>query len=147
MEYVSKAQLNELNEEAMASTYPADLKYSKEHEWVRLEGESVAQIGITEFAQDELGDVVFVELPKIGARIAQTAKMGEIESVKAVSDLFSPVTGVVKEVNEQLVDQPELVNSDPFVAGWMIRVDLENPSELDSLLSAEEYQSQLAQSG
>jgi glycine cleavage system H protein len=118
---------------------PPDLKYSKEHEWVKTETETTVVIGITEFAQDSLGDVVFVEIPDVGADVAQFEKMGEIESVKAVSDLFSPVSGKVIERNEALIDSPELVNEGPFEQGWMLKVELSNTSELDSLLSVEDY--------
>ena len=118
---------------------PADLKYSKEHEWLRMESDDVGVVGITEFAADSLGDVVFVELPEVGAKLAQFEKMGEIESVKAVSDLFTPISGEVIEVNEELVDGPQLVNDSPFHFGWMLRVRVGDTSEVDNLLSAEEY--------
>ena len=122
---------------------PNDRKYTREHEWVKLEepamGRAVA--GITDFAQDQLGDIVFVELPKTGSTLAFMGKMGEIESVKSVSDLFSPVSGEVIEVNERLLDHPEIVNQDPFGEGWLIRVSMSDASELDSLLTAEEYES------
>jgi glycine cleavage system H protein len=119
---------------------PTDLSYSKEHEWVRMEGDDVAVVGITEFAQDSLGDVVFVELPEVGAEAEQFEKMGEIESVKAVSDLYSPVSGSVLERNEALVDSPELVNDSPYDEGWMLRIALADGSELGKLMSASEYQ-------
>ena len=118
---------------------PSDLKYSKEHEWLRMESDDVGVVGITEFAADSLGDVVFVELPEVGATLAQFDKMGEIESVKAVSDLFTPISGVVLEVNEELVDGPEKVNDSPFHFGWMLRVQVSDTSEVDNLLSAKEY--------
>jgi len=118
---------------------PPDLKYSKEHEWVKTETDTTVVIGITEFAQDSLGDVVFVEIPDAGADLTQFEKMGEIESVKAVSDLYSPVSGKVIERNEALIDSPELVNEGPFEQGWMLKVELSNTSELDSLLSVEDY--------
>ena len=121
--------------------YPTDRKYSREHEWALLESASRALVGITEFAQGELGDVVYVDLPQVGSRVTQFGKVGEIESVKAVSDLYSPVGGVVAEANAVLVERPELVNDDPYGAGWLIKVDLADPSELDNLLTAEEYQS------
>ena len=120
---------------------PPDLKYSKEHEWVRTESDSVVVVGITEFAQDNLGDVVFVEIPDVDAQLTQGEKMGEIESVKAVSDLYSPVSGKVVERNESLIDNPELVNEGPFEQGWMLKVELDDASEIDSLLSADDYQS------
>ena len=120
------------------ATYPADLRYSKDHEWVRVEG-SVATIGITSHAADELGDVVFVELPEVGTALQQFASFGVIESVKAVSDLFAPVSGEVSEVNEALRDTPEHVNSDPFGAGWVARLKLTDASGLDQLLDADAY--------
>ena len=120
---------------------PPDLKYSKEHEWVRTESDSVVVVGITEFAQDNLGDVVFVEIPDVGADVTQGEKMGEIESVKAVSDLFSPVSGQVVERNDTLIDAPELVNEGPFEQGWMLKVEINDASELGNLLSAEDYES------
>ena len=117
---------------------PEDLKYSEEHEWLRMEG-GTAVIGITHFAQDSLGDVVFVELPEVGSDVGQFEKMGEIESVKAVSDLYSPVGGKVVEVNESLNDSPELVNDSPYEKGWMIKVEVSDGSEIDRLMSASEY--------
>lgn len=120
---------------------PPDLKYSKEHEWVRSESDSVVVMGITAFAQDSLGDVVFVEIPDVDAELTQGEKMGEIESVKAVSDLYSPVSGKVIKRNESLIDNPELVNEGPFEQGWMLQVEIKDASELDNLLSAEDYNS------
>ena len=120
---------------------PPDLKYSKEHEWVRSESDSVVVMGITEFAQDNLGDVVFVEIPDEDAELTQGEKMGEIESVKAVSDLYSPVSGKVIKRNESLIDNPELVNEGPFEQGWMLKVEIKDASELDNLLSADDYNS------
>ena len=117
---------------------PEDLKYSEEHEWLRMEGDD-AVIGITHFAQDSLGDVVFVELPEVGSDVEQFQKMGEIESVKAVSDLYSPVGGRVIEVNDSLVDSPELVNDSPYEDGWMLRVEVADSSEIERLMSASEY--------
>ena len=118
---------------------PADLRYSKEHEWLRMETDDVGVVGITEFAADSLGDVVFVELPEVGAKLAQFEKMGEIESVKAVSDLFTPISGEVVEVNGELEDGPQLVNDSPYHFGWMLRVRIGDTSEVDNLLSSEEY--------
>lgn len=118
---------------------PDDRKYTKEHEWALLDAAGVALVGITHYAQDQLGDVVYVELPAVGAAVAHLAKMGEIESVKAVSDLYSPVTGAVAEVNARLAREPELVNSDPFGDGWMLRVQINDPAELDTLLDAAAY--------
>ncbi|MCH8826977.1 MAG: glycine cleavage system protein GcvH [Chloroflexi bacterium] len=123
---------------------PKELKYSEEHEWVQVESATVVLVGITEFAAESLGDVVFVELPEVGAEVGRAEKMGEIESVKAVSDLYSPVSGKITERNEQVLDNPQLVNDAPFEAGWMIRVELSDPSQLDKLLSAEQYESFLA---
>ena len=120
---------------------PPDLKSSKEHEWVRSESDSVVVMGITAFAQDSLGDVVFVEIPDVDAELTQGEKMGEIESVKAVSDLYSPVSGKVIKRNESLIDNPELVNEGPFEQGWMLKVEIKDASELDNLLSAEDYNS------
>ena len=120
---------------------PPDLKYSTEHEWVRSESDSVVVMGITEFAQDSLGDVVFVEIPDEDAELTQGEKMGEIESVKAVSDLYSPVSGKVIKRNESLIDNPELVNEGPFEQGWMLKVEIKDASELDNLLSADDYNS------
>lgn len=123
--------------------YPDDLRYSKEHEWVRTEDET-ATIGITSFAADELGDIVFVELPEVGAALSQFGTFGVVESVKAVSDLFSPVSGEVIEVNETLRDAPELLNSDPFGEGWIAKVRLSDASELDSLMDADAYAAETA---
>jgi glycine cleavage system H protein len=124
-------------------SYPDDLRYSKEHEWVRVDG-SHATIGITSYAADELGDIVFVELPDVGTRLTQFATFGVVESVKAVSDLFAPVSGEVVEVNDALRDAPELVNSDAFGEGWLARVELVDERELDSLMDASGYAEQTA---
>ena len=118
--------------------HPEDLRYSKEHEWVRVDG-STATIGITSFAADELGDIVFVELPEPGASVSQFAAFGVVESVKAVSDLFAPVSGSVSEVNTALREQPELLNSDPFGDGWIARVEIADAGELDALMDAAAY--------
>jgi glycine cleavage system H protein len=127
-------------------TYPADLRYTKEHEWAKLEG-GRARIGITAFAQEQLGDVVFVELPKVGAQVRQMQTFGVVESVKAVSDLFAPLTGQVAEVNAALTKQPEQVNQDPYGAGWMIVVTLADPKEFDALLTAAQYEEFLKTAG
>ena len=119
-------------------SYPNDLRYTKEHEWVRVEG-STATMGITSFAADELGDIVFVELPEIGASLKQFGSFGVVESVKAVSDLFAPVSGTVTETNARLRDEPELLNSDAFGDGWVAKLELSDPSELDALLDANAY--------
>jgi glycine cleavage system H protein len=117
---------------------PEDNRYAKSHEYVHLEGD-VATIGITDYAQKELGDVVFVELPQVGSVLDAADELGSIESVKAVSELFAPVSGEVVEVNEALADNPALVNTDPFGDGWMIRMRLSDPTEVDELMTAEEY--------
>ncbi len=123
---------------------PDDRKYSKEHEWVKMEDATQALAGITVYAQDQLGDIVYVDLPKAGATIKIMEKMGEVESVKAVSDLFSPITGEVTEVNDRLLDHPELVNEDPLGEGWMVRVTAADAAEMDQLMSAEEYEAFLS---
>jgi len=117
---------------------PGDLKYTKEHEWVKVEG-AVATIGITDWAQGELGDIVFVELPDVGAEVEQMGPFGTIEAVKAVSELFSPVSGTVTETNTALEDDPMVVNRDPYGDGWMIKIDLADASQLEQLLDASGY--------
>jgi glycine cleavage system H protein len=117
---------------------PAELKYTKDHEWVKIEGDE-AIIGITDFAQSELGDIVFVEVETEGETIDQEEVFGSVEAVKTVSDLFMPLTAEITSFNSELEDSPELVNTDPYGAGWMIKVKISDISELDSLLSAEEY--------
>ena len=117
---------------------PEDNRYAKSHEYVHVEGE-IGTIGITDYAQKELGDVVFVELPQVGSELEAGDELGSIESVKAVSELFSPVSGVVTEINEALADNPALVNTDPYGDGWMIRVKVSDATEVDELMSAEEY--------
>jgi glycine cleavage system H protein len=123
--------------------YPDDLRYSKEHEWVRAE-DGRATIGITSFAADELGDIVFVELPEAGKALTQFGTFGVVESVKAVSDLYAPISGTVAEVNEALRERPELLNTDPFGEGWIARVELGDPAELDNLMDAEAYAAETA---
>ncbi|HSO85857.1 MAG TPA: glycine cleavage system protein GcvH [Draconibacterium sp.] len=118
---------------------PAELKYTQDHEWVRVEGD-VAIIGITDFAQGELGDVVFVEIETEGEHLGKGDTFGTVEAVKTVSDLFMPIGGEVIEVNPALADEPELVNKDPYKTGWMIKVNMADPTELDELLSASDYQ-------
>ncbi|GLI31777.1 MULTISPECIES: glycine cleavage system protein GcvH [Brachybacterium] len=115
----------------------AELLYSKDHEWVRVESDGVAVIGVTDFAAEQLGDVVYVDLPEAGSEITSGTEMGEIESTKSVSDLFSPISGTVSETNQAVVDEPELVNSSPFEEGWLIKASFE--ALPDDLLSAEEY--------
>jgi len=123
-------------------TLPQNLKYTTEHEWIRVEGDE-ATIGITAFAQGELGDIVFVEIETVGETLKQGETFGTIEAVKTVSDLFMPAGGEVREVNPALEDSPEFVNKDPYDAGWLIKIKINNPSELDGLLSAEQYQAML----
>jgi glycine cleavage system H protein len=123
---------------------PADLRYTKEHEWVRLEGD-VATVGITAHAADQLGDIVFVELPAVGTSLRQLATFGVVESVKAVSDLFAPVGGEVVEVNEALATGPEVVNSDPYGAGWMLKVRVADPAEAEALLDPAAYEALVAE--
>jgi len=117
---------------------PAELKYTKEHEWVRVEG-NTAIIGITEFAQGELGDIVYVEVDTLDEEVTQDQVFGTVEAVKTVSDLFSPLSGTVIELNPELADTPELVNSDPYGAGWMIKLDIKDAGELDGLMDAAAY--------
>ena len=123
---------------------PTDLRYTRDHEWVRVDGEE-ATVGITAYAADQLGDIVFVELPDTGRAVAQAAAFGVVESVKAVSDLFAPVSGDVVAANAELGANPELVNSDPYGAGWMIRVTLTDAGQLDSLLDADAYDALIAE--
>jgi len=118
---------------------PKELKYSKDHEWVKTEGNDSALIGITEFATDSLGDVVFIELPDIGTKMTQFEKIGEIESVKAVSDIFTPISGKIIEQNNELINNPELINNSPFEDGWMFKVENINTDELDNLMNSDEY--------
>ncbi len=125
---------------------PAELRYTQEHEWAKKEGERI-RVGITAFAQEQLGDVVFVELPKVGVKVTQRQAFGVVESVKAVSDLFAPVSGEVAEVNGALPNAPETVNQDPYGKGWMIVVKPTNAAEWDALLTAAQYEAFIAQSG
>jgi glycine cleavage system H protein len=119
---------------------PAELKYTKDHEWVKIEGD-IATVGITEFAQSELGDIVYVEIETVGETIAQEEIFGSIEAVKTVSDLFMPISGEILELNEELDGNPELVNSDPYGAGWMVKVKISDASEIENLLDADAYKS------
>lgn len=119
--------------------FPSNLKYTKDHEWVRVEGD-VAVVGITEFAQGELGDIVYVEIETVGDTIEQEAVFGTVEAVKTVSDLFMPVSGEVLEINPGLDTAPELVNKDPYGDGWMVKIRMTDPSQVSALLSAEQYQ-------
>ena len=118
--------------------YPEELRYSKEHEWAKVEG-SRAWVGITHFAQQELGDVVYVELPAVGSAVSQGARVAVVESVKAVSDVYAPVSGTVVEVNQRLATEPELLNRDPYGDGWICVIEVKDPSELEGLLTAEQY--------
>ncbi len=124
---------------------PTDRRYTAEHEWVKLDGD-LAVVGITSFAQDQLGDVVYVELPKVGDRVESMKPFGVIESVKTASDLFAPVSGTVAEVNAELVDGPQLVNDAPYAAGWLIKIKPDNASDIDNLLTADQYADEIAKS-
>ena len=117
---------------------PDDRKYTKEHEWIKMDGK-IGVVGITEFAQGELGDIVFLDLPRVGAKIERMKAFGSVEAVKTVSDLYAPVSGTIVAVNESLVSAPDLVNTDPYGEGWMVRIELANPSEAASLISADDY--------
>jgi glycine cleavage system H protein len=119
--------------------FPENLRYTKDHEWVKLEGGKEAVIGITDFAQKELGDIVFVEIPTVGKALAAESVFGTVEAVKTVSDLFLPVAGTIKEVNPALTDAPELVNSDPYGEGWIVKIELNDPADLDKLMDAAAY--------
>lgn len=123
--------------------YPQNYKYTREHEWIEVSGKT-GKIGITDYAQNSLGDIVFVEAPKVGSNVQKGAVFGSVESVKAVSDLYSPASGTVTEVNETLKESPEKINTDAHAA-WIIKIDLSNPSELDSLLNAAEYEKYIAE--
>ncbi len=124
--------------------YPDDLKYTREHEWIRDNGDGTATVGLTDFAQSELGDIVFVELEDTGTALDQEQVFGTVEAVKTVSELFAPASGEITEVNEQLEDEPELINDDPYGEGWMIKLKLSDPSELDNLMSADDYKDIIA---
>src|SRR5262249_52138492 len=130
---------------AVTETYPDDLKYHKEHDWARIEGDE-AVLGITWFAQDALGELVHYEPPNVGDTIALDRSCGEVESVKAVSDVIAPLSGEVLEVNQKIVDEPETVNSDPYGEGWLVRIRLSDPSEADGLLDVEAYKQVVAES-
>ncbi|ANQ50762.1 glycine cleavage system protein GcvH [Flammeovirga sp. MY04] len=123
--------------------FPAELKYTKDHEWVRVEGE-FAYVGITEFAQSELGDIVFVDITAEGEEVEEGEVFGSVEAVKTVSDLFMPVAGEVVEINEAIDAAPELVNSDPYGEGWMIKIKLNDPAEVEGLMTSEAYQAEIA---
>ena len=121
--------------------YPTDRKYSRDHEWAKNEDDGTVLLGITFYAQEHLGDIVFLELPKVGATLSQTQKMGEVESVKSVSDIFSPISGEVVAVNQVAVDSPELVNEDPYEIGWLVRVKPSQQADMDALMTAADYES------
>ena len=127
------------------SNIPENLRYSKDHEWVGVDGD-IATVGITDYAQHSLGDVVYIDMPRVGDKLSGREAFGSVESVKAVSEIFMPVTGEITEVNDGLNDTPEAVNNDPYEAGWMIKVQMDNPGEADAMLSAEEYEEYLAAS-
>jgi glycine cleavage system H protein len=120
--------------------FPAELKYTKDHEWIKVEGNE-ATIGITEFAQGELGDIVYIDIASLGKQVAKDDVFGTVEAVKTVSDLFMPVTGTVTEINPALNNQPDLVNSDPYGEGWMVKISIADLGEIDGLLSADDYKS------
>src|SRR5215470_1286063 len=124
--------------------FPEDLKYSKEHEWVLVEG-NVATVGITDYAQDQLGDIVFVELPAVGDKVSKEDAFGVVESVKAVSDIYAPVSGKVLEVNDDLPENPEMLNEDPYGDGWIIKIEMNDPEELQDLMNAAEYEEYVAE--
>jgi len=124
-------------------TFPTDLKYTKDHEWIRVEGDE-AIVGITDFAQRELGDIVFIDVNTIGEEVAQDQVFGTVEAVKTVSDLFMPVSATVLSVNEKIDSSPELVNQDPYGEGWLVRVKLNNPADVDGLLAAADYEAQVS---
>jgi glycine cleavage system H protein len=125
-------------------TFPAELKYTKDHEWVRIEN-GIAQVGITEFAQHELGDIVYIDIATVGQTVIESDVFGTVEAVKTVSDLFMPVTGKITEFNKNLDTNPELVNSDPYGEGWMVKIELSDSTEISQLLSADDYRALIGQ--
>lgn len=127
-------------------SYPSTYRYTKEHEWIAVEGET-ATVGITDYAQDQLGDVVYVELPEVGQSFGSGEVFGTIESVKAASDLYLPVSGEIIGINQRVVEHPETVNQSPHERGWLIKIRIRNPAELETTLSAEEYQAQIGETG
>ena len=118
---------------------PREYKYTKEHEWIHLESANIGKVGITDYAQSQLGDIVFLNLPAPGTSVAQSEKLGEIEAVKAVSDIFAPASGKVLEINQDAINESKIVNDDPYGAGWLVKLELSNPSELDALMNSDEY--------
>lgn len=125
--------------------YPEDLKYTAEHEWVKAGEDGPVRVGITDYAQDQLGDIVYVQLPEVGSTVRAGDACGELESTKSVSDLYAPVNGTVTAVNEALADQPELINTDPYGEGWLLDIDVEDAAEVAALMDADAYQGQLDQ--
>jgi glycine cleavage system H protein len=125
-------------------SYPSDLKYTKDHEWIRNNGDGTATIGITEFAQSELGDIVFVDIQEVGSQISKDDTFGSVEAVKTVSELFMPVDAQITEINDKLESNPELVNEDPYGDGWMVKIQLSSPDQLNDLLDADGYQEIIA---
>ncbi|MGK4580320.1 glycine cleavage system protein GcvH [Kitasatospora sp. HPMI-4] len=125
--------------------FPADLKYTKDHEWVRVTGKDKARVGITDYAQKQLGDIVFVELPKAGAKFKASESIGTVESVKSVSEIYSPLTGTITAVNEDLNEEPEQVNEDPYGDGWFVEITLTKADELKGLLDAAQYEEYIAE--
>jgi len=121
--------------------YPTDRKYSQDHEWAKNEDDGTVLLGITDYAQEHLGDIVFLDLPKVGATLSQMQKLGEVESVKSVSDLLSPISGEVLAVNQSVIDSPELVNEDPYETGWLVRVKPSQQADIDALMTAADYES------
>jgi glycine cleavage system H protein len=128
---------------AMSDSYPEDLKYTEEHEWARIEGDQ-AVVGITDYAQDALGDIVYVDLPRVGTTVTAGETFGEVESTKSVSDLYSPLSGIIAERNDQLDKSPEIINSDPYGQGWLVRVALSDAAEADRLMDAGAYREVVA---
>ena len=126
--------------------FPEELKYTEEHEWVMVE-EDLAVVGITDFAQDALGDVVFVELPEIGTSVEAGKAFGVVESVKAVSDVYAPLSGTIEEINEDLIEAPEIINTSPYEDGWMVKIRMANAADADDLMDAEAYQALVAEEG
>jgi glycine cleavage system H protein len=124
--------------------FPEEFKYTEEHEWVMVE-EEIAVIGISDFAQDALGDVVFVELPEVGAVLEAGKAFGVVESVKAVSDIYAPISGTVEEINEDLIEAPEIINTSPYVDGWMIKIRMTDATDADALMTSDQYQSLIAE--
>ncbi len=138
MEEVEFRGISHTNQPGGTMNVPSELWYTEEHEWVEVNGE-IASVGITDYAQGELGDVVYLELPEPGTKVAQMEVLGTIEAVKTVAELFSPVSGEVIEINDRLEDEPEIVNSDPYREGWMVKIRLQNPDDINNLLGPEDY--------